>query len=163
LLRGLLVSQQTLLENTAPPRELDGAALIGLDPWLAPYADRLRERFNYFKSALARYDATGGLLGEISQGHRYFGFNRAEQHGEPGVWYREWAPNARLLSLVGDFNNWDRWAHPMQRDQFGVWSLFLPDAQYRHKLLHESRVKVHVITGGGEMDRIPAYIRRVVQ
>src|SRR5207237_568387 len=77
--------------------------------------------------------------------------------------YREWAPGARRLSLVGDFNAWDRNAAPMERDEFGVWRLFLPDAAFRDRLVHGSRVKVHVAAEQGEMDRIPAYIRRVVQ
>ena len=40
----------------------------------------------------AKSTQTGGLLGQISQGHHYFGFNRGELYGKPGVWYREWAP-----------------------------------------------------------------------
>ena len=113
---------------------------------------------------MPRSSRTGGLLGPISQGHHYFGFNRGERDGKPGVWYREWAPGALQLRLIGDFNGWDRCANPMVRDQFGVWSLFLPDDEYADRLMHGSRVKVHVVTdNGGAMDRIPAYIRRVVQ
>jgi 1,4-alpha-glucan branching enzyme len=45
-----------------------------------------------------------------------------------------------------------------------VWELFLPDDKYAQKLVHGSKVKVHVVTEkAGSMDRIPAYIRRVVQ
>jgi 1,4-alpha-glucan branching enzyme len=104
------------------------------------------------------------LLGEISQGHRYFGFNRGELFGKQGVWYREWAPGALQLRVLGDFNNWDRWASPMVRDQFGVWSLFLPDDKFAAKLTHGSKVKVHIVGEDGSLtDRIPAYIRRVEQ
>jgi 1,4-alpha-glucan branching enzyme len=63
------------------------------------------------------------------------------------VWYREWAPAALQLRLIGDFNNWDRFANPLVRDQFGVWSLFLPDEKFGEKLVHGSRVKVHVVAG----------------
>jgi 1,4-alpha-glucan branching enzyme len=142
----------------------DGTGLIALDPWLEPHAHDLRERFNHYKRALAKFDDHGGLLGEISQGHHYFGFNRGELWGKPGVWYREWAPEALQLRLVGDFNNWDRFSNPMVRDTFGVWSLFLPDDTFGKKLLHGSKVKVVVITDKGvHTDRIPAYIRRAVQ
>ncbi len=140
----------------------DGTGLVAMDPWLEPYAPALRDRYSYYKSALARFEATGGLLGQISQGHQYFGFTRGHWEGKPGVWYREWAPEALQLRLVGDFNGWDRFAHPMVRDAFGVWSVFLPDEQYGRKLTHQSLVKVHVISKMGAMDRIPAYIRRVV-
>src|SRR4051794_30155836 len=141
----------------------DGTGLIQQDPWLEPYAGALRARFARYRAALEKIDAAGGLLGPISQGHQYFGLNRSEQDGRPGVWYREWAPGARSLSLTGDFNGWDRAADPLSRDKWGVWSLFLPDAEYAGRLVHGSRVKVHVVTEAERLDRIPAYIRRVVQ
>jgi 1,4-alpha-glucan branching enzyme len=137
--------------------------LINLDPWLEPYTDLVRRRFDDYQSVRSRIDEEGGLLGPISQGHRYFGFTRGERDGAPGVWYREWAPGARSLRLIGDFNGWDRRRHPLDRDQFGVWSLFLPDATYADRLVHGSHIKVHVISPTGVMDRIPAYARRVVQ
>ena len=39
--------------------------------------------------------------------------------------YREWAPAAQSAQLIGDFNGWN--GDAMQRDQFGVWSVRLPD------------------------------------
>jgi 1,4-alpha-glucan branching enzyme len=145
------------------PARTDGTALVELDPWLEPYSDRLRERYAYYRAALSRIDDGGGLLGQISQGHHYFGFNRGERDRQKGAWYREWAPEARELRLTGDFNNWDRGSHPMTRDQYGVWSIFLPDKEYADRLKHGSLLKVHVISNHGARDRIPAYIRRVVQ
>src|SRR5580692_3800550 len=97
----------------------DGTGLIDHDPWLEPHADNLRRRFGHYEAALAKFEPHGGLLGEISQGHHYFGFNRGELWEKPGVWYREWAPEALQLRLIGDFNNWDRMANPMVRDTFG--------------------------------------------
>ncbi len=40
-----------------------------------------------------------------------------------GFRFRVWAPNARSVSLVGDFNFWDDTANPMMRDEFGIWSV----------------------------------------
>ncbi len=152
------------MTTTQAPARTDGTALIEHDPWLEPFADQLRQRHDYYRQIRARFDATGGLLGEVSQGHRYYGFNRGEYLGKKGVWYREWAPAALQLRLIGDFNNWDRMGHPLVREEFGVHSLFLPDDKFGDKLVHGSRVKVHVVTEkSGNMDRIPAYIRRVVQ
>ena len=142
----------------------DGTALIDLDPWLKNYEQPLRERHHYYEALAMRFNATGGLLGSISQGHRYFGFNRGELFGKPGVWYREWAPGALQLRLIGDFNNWDRYGNPLVRDEFGVWSLFLPDDKFASKLTHGSKLKVHVVHDNGTTkDRIPAYIQRVLQ
>ena len=143
-----------------PPQQ---PGLVALDPWLEPYAEPIRARLERYLAACADLDAQGGVLGPVSQGHRYFGFNRGERSGEPGVWYREWAPAARALYLTGDFNGWDRHSEPLERDEFGIWSLFLPDHAYARRLTHGSRVKVHVVTEGDARDRIPAYARRVVQ
>ncbi|MDD6814547.1 MAG: Fe-Mn family superoxide dismutase, partial [Akkermansia muciniphila] len=55
---------------------------------------------------------------ECARGYTHMGFNRNEQ----GEWvYREWAPAARELHLIGDFNGWDRSATLMVRDRHGVW------------------------------------------
>ncbi len=140
----------------------DGTGLIALDSWLTPYADALRHRDARYQAARAALDAGGGLLGVVSQGYRYFGFNRGTQDGQEGVWYREWAPAARRLALTGDFNGWDRDSHPLERDEWGVWHLFLPDGAGA-PLTHGSRVKVYVVTDHDAADRIPAYARRVVQ
>ena len=141
----------------------NSAALIKRDPLLKPYRSQLRERFAHYQRFKAEIEKTGGVLGEISQGHYYFGFNRGENNGETGVWYREWAPNAHALSLIGDFNGWDRAANPMSVDEWGTWHLFLPDRNYANRFIHESRVKVHVVSEIGGLDRIPAYIQRVIQ
>lgn len=149
---------------TATQATTDGTGLVALDPLLRNYLQPLRARFAYYQSVRQRYDGEGDLLGQVSQGHRFFGFNRGELHGQPGVWYREWAPNALQLRLVGDFNDWDRFGHPLVRDEYGVWSLFLPDGKFADRLVHGSRLKVHVVAEDGQaMDRIPAYIRRVIQ
>ena len=45
----------------------------------------------------------------------------------PGVRFSVWAPNAQAVSVVGDFNGWDRRRHPMRlRHRAGVWELFAP-------------------------------------
>ncbi len=145
-------------------KQPDGSALIQGDPYLEPFADALRARYRRYLETRRRITAEdGALTGAISRGHAYFGLTRDEHEGRPGVWYREWAPNADYLALIGDFNQWDRGAHPLSRNEFGHWSLFLPDEQYADRLTHDSRIKVHVAAPGYAMDRIPAYIRRVVQ
>jgi 1,4-alpha-glucan branching enzyme len=145
--------------TAAPP---DGTGLVRLDPWLEPYTDQLRERYAHYRATRDRILAGADSLAAFANGHHYFGLNRGERDGEPGVWYREWAPGALSLALVGDFNAWDRNAHPLTRDEWGIWHLFLPDEQYAQRLTHGSRLKVHVRSAIGDLDRIPAYIRRVV-
>jgi len=60
--------------------------------------------------------------------------------GVPGTRFAVWAPNARRVSVVGDFNGWDGRRHPMRlRREAGVWEAFLPGvgagARYKYELL----------------------------
>lgn len=50
--------------------------------------------------------------------------------GVQGVHFAVWAPNARRVSVVGDFNGWDGRRHPMRlRRDTGIWEIFLPDVE----------------------------------
>ena len=60
--------------------------------------------------------------------------------GIPGVRFAVWAPNARRVSVVGDFNTWDGRRHPMRmRHVAGVWELFVPrltaGARYKYEIV----------------------------
>ena len=60
--------------------------------------------------------------------------------GVPGVRFAVWAPNARRVSVVGDFNSWDGRRHPMRlRREAGVWELFVPRAgpgtRYKYEII----------------------------
>ena len=149
-------------EDAAQP---DGTGLIKLDPWLEPCADALRQRYEHYQHTRQHIIDAAGSLPDFARGHAFFGFNRGEQDGRPGVWFREWAPKAIAMSLIGDFNQWDRMETPLHPDAAhpGVWARFLPDAEYADRLTHASHVKVHVHSAVGPMDRIPPYIRRTVQ
>jgi len=58
---------------------------------------------------------------------RVFGAQLREVDGVAGVLFSVWAPNARRVSVVGDFNGWDGRRHPMRlRHEAGVWELFVP-------------------------------------
>lgn len=128
------------------------------DGWLQPYTREIRTRMRLFDLAVARLTKKFGSLENCSRGFERMGFNRCPETSE---WvYREWAPGARELSLIGDFNGWDRSATPMRRDSNGVWSVTLPP----NALKHGDRVKVHVVGADLEgRDRIPAWILRAVQ
>ncbi len=143
--------------------ESDGTGLIRVDAWLEPHRTDLLTRYSHFLKVRSQFEVIGGVAGSISMAYLYFGLNRGQQGTEHGVWYREWAPAATYLSIIGDFNGWDRGANPMQRDNWGVWSIFLPDTEFEGKLVHNSQYKVHVAGESGAADRIPAYSRRVVQ
>lgn len=64
----------------------------------APCA-RLQYRFHVFKSIREAIDKNEGGLDKFSQGYLYYGLNRGEHQGKQGIWYREWAPGARVRLL----------------------------------------------------------------
>ncbi|BEU99809.1 1,4-alpha-glucan branching protein GlgB [Novosphingobium olei] len=69
----------------------------------------------------------------IGQGTHFRLFDKLGAHpidheGASGVHFAVWAPNASLVAVVGDFNDWDHRRHPMRkRADTGVWEIFLPD------------------------------------
>ncbi|GAB4407945.1 MAG: alpha-amylase family glycosyl hydrolase [Bacteroidia bacterium] len=132
-------------------------ALVADDPWLEPYEQDIllrRDRAMQVIDAIAR---EGHSLRSFAQAYTYLGINF---DADRQVWtYREWAPAAHSLALIGDFNGWDRHSHPLRRLDGGIWEIELPaDA-----LAHGQLVKVHVVAASGARDRIPAMIRRAVQ
>jgi len=72
-------------------------------------------------------------FGEGTHRHLYrvLGAHRRELDGVTGMHFALWAPNAKRVSIVGDFNDWDGRVHPMRRRvELGVWEIFLPAVGY---------------------------------
>lgn len=132
-------------------------ALVQDDPWLEPYLQDILDRRERSYERRKAIENKYGSLAQFAKGYEYFGINYDSK--KKGWWYREWAPGADKLSLIGDFNEWDREAHPLERKKEGIWEIFLPDATLKHK----DKVKVHIQAANGANDRIPAYIKRAVQ
>lgn len=64
--------------------------------------------------------------GSSRRAYDFFGAHGAERNGEKGVIFRVWAPKALRVSLVGDFNDWDRETTPMNRiSDAGIWEVFV--------------------------------------
>ncbi|WP_291425011.1 1,4-alpha-glucan branching protein GlgB [Deinococcus sp.] len=58
------------------------------------------------------------------------GAHPTTENGVSGVRFAVWAPNAQHVSVVGDFNGWNGFEHPMQRLEFGFWGAFVPAAHH---------------------------------
>ncbi|MGG5885797.1 1,4-alpha-glucan branching protein GlgB [Falsiroseomonas sp. HC035] len=72
--------------------------------------------------------------------HERLGAHLVTHEGTPGTRFAVWAPNARRVSVVGDFNAWDGRRHPMRkRHDSGLWEIFLPGleagAAYKFEVL----------------------------
>ncbi len=65
--------------------------------------------------------------GTFERAYEKLGAHLTSQQGKAGVSFAVWAPNARQVSLVGDFNNWDKTTHPMHPSHSGIWTIFVPD------------------------------------
>ncbi len=61
------------------------------------------------------------------EGYNTFGAHLVTSEGVAGTRFAVWAPNALIVSVVGDFNGWDTRRHPMRARTGGVWEIFIPD------------------------------------
>ncbi|KAI2641983.1 alpha amylase [Xylaria nigripes] len=139
----------------------DGTGVIKLDPWLSPFQEPLKRRYAKAHEWIRNITKAEGGLEKFSRGAEIFGFNVDKDNN---ITYREWAPNASVASLIGDFNEWDDRSHPMKQNEFGVWEIILPAVDGRPAIPHNSKVKISMITKQGELiHRLPAWIKRVTQ
>ncbi|OPY11257.1 MAG: 1,4-alpha-glucan branching enzyme GlgB [Syntrophus sp. PtaB.Bin001] len=96
-------------------------------------------------------------LADFASGHEYFGLHRKDNE-----WvFREWAPNATTISLIGDFNDWSENKDFMlqKTGNTGNWEVRLPPEKLKSGQLY----KLLIRWPGGCGERIPAYVRRAVQ
>ncbi len=131
--------------------------IVKNDPWLEPFNDAIQGRHD---QVLRKIDElTGGkkTLSDFADGHLYFGLHRT-----PRQWvFREWAPNATRIFLIGEFNDWT------EQEKYelkpvgtsGNWEIKLPASALKHGDLY----KMKVYWDGGCGERIPAWAQRVVQ
>ncbi len=131
-------------------------ALIVNDSWLEPVAPVIEGRHQRYLDALSEIEKNAGSLKEHALGHHYFGLHLSDDEWT----LREWAPAARSIHLVGDFNDWNCESHSLTRDEHGVWSIALP----AKILSHGQKYKLFIHgEDGSHRYRIPAYAKRVEQ
>jgi len=131
--------------------------IMKIDPWLQNYASDIRLRMDRHAEVRRALLGDHADLTSFANGYMYYGIHRTET----GWVYREWAPGADEMHLIGDFNEWNRESHPMRRvDAGGTWEILLDGAD---ALKHGQRVKVQVTHEGQRFDRIPLYIHKVIQ
>lgn len=132
--------------------------LVQKDLYLEPFEDAIRGRHNHAewkKNQLT--DGGKKTLGSFACGHDYYGLHKLKR----GWVFREWAPNATKIYLVGDFNQWTETDKFLAKriDGTGNWELRLSEKAIKHGDLF----KMHVYWDGGYGERIPAWATRVVQ
>lgn len=131
--------------------------LIKKDSWLKPYAQAIEGRYKYVADTENILTDNGKTsLSDFASGYLYFGL-----HKMPTTWiFREWAPNATAIYMIGEFNGWQKQDEfKLERKDDGKWEIEIP----LDKIKHEQLFKLAVCWDGGEGERIPAWAYRVVQ
>ena len=135
---------------------MDKPVIVQNDPWLNPHTGVIAHRAHKIQDKIKELLLGNKSLKEFASGHLYFGLHRT---GEGWV-LREWAPNATAIFLIGEFNNWQESdEYLMQRIENGQWIIKLS----HDKLHHGQLFKLSMHWEGGRGERIPSYIKRVVQ
>lgn len=130
--------------------------IIKHDPWLAPYTDAIVGRHkDALKKELELVGKKGNLV-DFANAHKYFGLHKTKT----GWVFREWAPNATEIYLMGTFTDWhEDEDYKLTKLDGGVWEINLPKKALKHGDLYKLIVK----WDGGYGERIPAYSTRTVQ
>lgn len=130
--------------------------ILEKDPYLNPYATdislRMRNLENKTKELLT-HDKT---LLDFANAHHYYGFHKTKN----GWIYREWAPGADSVYIMGDMNGWRLTSLPLKKLDNGAFEIEL---QGESTLYHGCKVKTVVEKNGKFLERIPLYATRVVQ
>ena len=130
--------------------------VLELNPQLQPFAGDIDLRMSRYNETKNRLLSDGRTLNEFANAHEYFGIH----HVDGGWVYREWAPSAYQLYLMGDFNNWDKTQYPLTKLENGIWELKL---EGEDALWDGCKVKTVVDANLTRTEHIPVYARRVVQ
>ena len=136
-------------------RNMSNKTLVDLDQWLAPHKSTIQAREKYISSKLKKV-LSSKTPAEFAMGFLHFGLHKTDI----GWAFREWAPNATRIFLVGDFSDWkEREGFALNRGENGEWSINLPE----NSLRHGQKYKLRVYWSGGDGWRLPSYANYVVQ
>jgi 1,4-alpha-glucan branching enzyme len=89
---------------------------------------------------LSAFDRHLHREGTFYRSYEKMGAHLVTRDGVEGTTFAVWAPSAKAVSVIGDFNHWDPHAHPMRFDHdTGTWEIFIPwklhGAHYRYRIL----------------------------
>lgn len=131
--------------------------IIKNDTWLEPFEEAIVGRHQHTLNKLAELTHNGQkTIAEFASGYLYFGLHRTNN----GWTFREWAPNANRIYMVGTFSNWEeKEEYALTRIDNGNWEGNFPKDAIQHGDLY----KLIVYWEGGRGERIPAWANRVVQ
>lgn len=126
------------------------------DPYLLPYKEVIDSRHEAILEMREKFALDGSLNDGINN-HLYYGLHSLAD----GDWiFREWAPNANRIYIIGEFNNWKRTpSYQLRPTGNGNWEITLPQSFLHHGDLY----KLYIEWPGGAGERLPSYVTRAVQ
>lgn len=150
-------SSKATISKKEASKKMPLLKIVKNDEWLTPYQEAIVGRHQHALTKIEELTQGQQRLAEFAMGHHFFGLHRS---GKQWI-FREWAPNATQIFLVGDFNNWEESSeYELTRvGENGNWEIKLPAKSIHHGDLY----KLHVYWEGGKGERIPSYAIRVVQ
>jgi len=126
-----------------------------IDPWLDPFREVIEGRLTYCNDR-EKVITGGNPLADFANGHHWYGLHRTDK----GWVFREHAPHATGISLIGTFNGWkDDGSYSLRPEGGGDWVIELESGSLSHGDLYKLAVRWR----GGGGDRLPAYATRTVQ
>lgn len=95
-------------------------------------------------SLFSDFDISLFRAGKHYRLYEKFGAHLTEVNGEKGVYFAVWAPSAKSVSVIGDFNYWMEGEHPLnvRWDGSGIWEGFIPEVEKGSK--YKYKIQSHV-------------------
>ncbi len=130
--------------------------LVEEDKLLKPFAGIIEKRHQQVLAMEREFTYRTTRLSDSCNSYLYYGLHRTNE----GWVFREWAPNATAIYLLGEFNDWRK--HPdyaLTKGGDGNWEIKLPLGALAHEMLYRLLVEWN----GGSGERLPSHVRRVIQ
>ena len=130
--------------------------LVEEDKLLKPFAGIIEKRHQQVLAMEREFTYRTTRLSDSCNSYLYYGLHRTNE----GWVFREWAPNATAIYLLGEFNDWRK--HPdyaLTKVGDGNWEIKL----HLGALAHEMLYRLLVEWNGGSGERLPSHVRRVIQ
>lgn len=134
--------------------------VLDLDPWLEPYSNALISRQLQMKQWLDTIAKSEGSLYEFASSYNTYGVHADRK--TKVITAVEYVPDVTLVSLVGDFNDWNADSHVFEKaNDFGLWKLTIPPVNGDFAIEHDSRYKISMKLPSGErIFRLDPWVER---
>lgn len=133
---------------------------LSTDPWLEPYSNALISRQLQYRQWLDTLQKSEGSLLKFASSYKNYGVQADRESKKITV--LEYIPEVQLVSIVGDFNDWNTESHQLvQVNNFGLWKLEIDPVNGEYAIPHDSKYKISMLTASGErIFRVDPWVKR---